>query len=79
MEKIKLGDFIRNMSAIVNYSERHMVKEDWHEWSGSELPDVTFEEMGRCVVALSKTRKYMTVLMEYDEHGNKRESIFLDD
>lgn len=78
MEKIKLDDFIEHMSTIINYSKKHMIKEDWGSWSESEMVDLTFDEMEHYVTALSKCDKYMVMLMDYNEHGNKRESVFLD-
>ena len=78
-EKIKLDDFIEHFSTIINYSKKHMVKEDWYEWTESELVDLTFSEMEYYVTALSKCQEHMMILKEYNNHGNKRESVFLDD
>lgn len=78
-EKIKLDDFIEQFSSIISYSKRHMVKEDWCEWTESELVDLTFSEMEYYVIALSKCQEYMDMLVDYNNHGNKRESVFLDD
>ena len=78
MKKIRLDDFMENISIIINYSKKHMVKENWYEWSESELVDLTFNEMEHYVTALSKCQEHMLVLEEYKEQGNRRESVFLD-
>lgn len=79
MKKIKLNDFLENFNTILNYSKKHIINEDWKEWSDTELVDSVWDEMEYYVIALSKCFEYFDILENYDKSHNKKENIFLDD